>query len=198
MDGSPPRGARELARRAVAAQVAETALDLFLKDGYEQTTVDDICAAAGISRSTFFRYFATKEAVFTGQTAAVPQELLQALEERPDDEAPWTALGHALGPLIERYGLSHERAVQLARLGRTTPVLAMLNREKLANSLTLLTPEVCRRLGADPDDTTDPRPHALIAAAFSCLDATIAVWTAGDGTQSLTETLHRAMNAIHS
>jgi hypothetical protein len=29
--------------------------------GYDATTVDDICAAAEISRSTFFRYFPTKK-----------------------------------------------------------------------------------------------------------------------------------------
>ena len=35
------------------AQVSEMALDLFLENGYEQTTIDDICAVASISRSTF-------------------------------------------------------------------------------------------------------------------------------------------------
>ena len=50
--------------------------------------------------------------------------------------------------------------------------------------------------GADPHDTTDPRPHALIAALFGCLEATIATWAAGDGTEPLPRILHRAMNAI--
>jgi AcrR family transcriptional regulator len=39
------------------------AVDLFLRQGYDETTVDDICTTAGISRSTFFRYFPAKEDV---------------------------------------------------------------------------------------------------------------------------------------
>lgn len=41
----------------------DQALDLFLARGYEATTVSDIAAAAGVSQMTFFRHFATKEAV---------------------------------------------------------------------------------------------------------------------------------------
>ena len=41
----------------------ERALDLFLERGYEATTVADIARAAGVSQMTFFRHFATKEAV---------------------------------------------------------------------------------------------------------------------------------------
>ncbi|MGW7594849.1 TetR/AcrR family transcriptional regulator, partial [Streptomyces rubiginosohelvolus] len=74
-DGHRP-GARELARRALKAQVREMALDLFLENGYEQTTIDDICAVAGISRSTFFRSFPSKEDVFVSTTSAAPEELL--------------------------------------------------------------------------------------------------------------------------
>ncbi|MGW7658490.1 TetR/AcrR family transcriptional regulator, partial [Streptomyces tendae] len=79
------------------------ALDLFLENGYEQTTIDDICAVAGISRSTFFRSFPSKEDVFVSTTSAAPEELLDALRQRPDDETPWTALRHAMDPLIAHY-----------------------------------------------------------------------------------------------
>src|SRR4051794_21550685 len=80
-------GARELARRAMRAQVSEMALDLFLDQGYEQTTIDDICAVAGISRSTFFRYFPSKEDVFASDTSTAVDEILQALRQRSYDEA---------------------------------------------------------------------------------------------------------------
>jgi AcrR family transcriptional regulator len=189
-------GARELARQAVAAQVSEMALDLFLENGYDQTTVEDICAVAGISRSTFFRYFPTKEDVFVVKTAAVPEELLRNLQKRPDDEPVWTALRHALGGVLEHYGSPPERALRLARLGRTTPVLALRNREKLASAQQLLAPEIARRLGADPGDPADPRPHAVTAALFGCLEATLAVWAAGNGAQPLPEILDRAMSAL--
>jgi len=189
-------GARELARQAMKAQVSEMALDLFLDNGYEQTTIDDICAVAGISRSTFFRYFPSKEDVFMSTTSTADEELLDALRQRPDDEPPWTALRHAMSPVVAHYAAQSERARRLAELARATPALATRHEEKLARWQELLTPEIARRLGADPRDATDPRPHALIAAAHACLEASVAAWIASHGTQRLAQLLHRAMEPI--
>jgi AcrR family transcriptional regulator len=180
------------------AQVSEMALDLFLENGYEQTTIDDICAVAGISRSTFFRYFPSKEDLFMSTTSTADEELLHALRQRPDEETPWAALRQAMNPLIEHYAAQSERAQRLAELARTTPALATLHQEKPAKWHNLLTPEIARRLGADPGDATDPRPHALIAAALGCLDAAVAAWIASQGTQPLAQILHRAMDSVSS
>jgi AcrR family transcriptional regulator len=191
-------GARELARRAMTAQVAELAIDLFLENGYEQTTIDDICAAAGISRSTFFRYFPSKEDVFLSRTATVTNEVLDALRRRPDDEPPWLALRHALVPLINHYAAQPERARRLAELARTTPALAARRQQKPENWNNVIAPELARRLGADPADATDPRPRALATAALDCLEAAAAAWIAGDPGRPLAPYFHRAMDAICS
>jgi AcrR family transcriptional regulator len=178
------------------AQVSEMALDLFLEHGYEQTTIDDICAVAGISRSTFFRYFPSKEDVFASETSSAVDEIVLALRQRPDDEAPWPALRQAMSPLVEYYASKTERAHRLAALAVTTPALAALNQEKHAKFRALIAPELARRLDADPDDPTDPRPRALIASALGCLEAAVAAWIAGNGTQQLGGLLDRAMDSI--
>nr|WP_284750287.1 hypothetical protein [Amycolatopsis sp. RTGN1] len=59
-----------------------------------------------------------------------------------------------------------------------------------------MAPELARRLGSDPDDPADPRPRALIASALGCLEAAVATWIAGDGTQQLGRLLDRAMGSI--
>ncbi|BBA97069.1 putative TetR family transcriptional regulator [Actinacidiphila reveromycinica] len=191
-----PTGARELARQAMRAQVAEMALDLFLEKGYDRTTVDDICAVAGISRSTFFRYFPAKEDVFASRNAGAGGELLDALRRRPEDEAPWTALGHAMEPLVASYSAGSERALRLAVLARATPALAARHQEKMGRLLDLLVPEIARRLGADPLDATDPRPRALTSAAIGCIEAAVAAWIAGGGTRRLGPLLRRAMASV--
>ncbi len=42
------------------ARIAEVALELFSRQGFEQTTIDEIASAAGIGRRTVFRYFPSK------------------------------------------------------------------------------------------------------------------------------------------
>jgi AcrR family transcriptional regulator len=44
-------------------RVQDHAVRLFLRQGYDATPVEEIASAAGVSHMTFFRYFATKEAV---------------------------------------------------------------------------------------------------------------------------------------
>lgn len=48
---------------ATRERLRTCALALFLERGFDETTVNDIAAAAGVSHMTFFRHFPTKEAV---------------------------------------------------------------------------------------------------------------------------------------
>jgi len=91
------------------SELEHIALSLFFDKGFESTTVDDIARAAGISRRTFFRYYASKndvawgsfdehltrfQANFDAVPAAVPiasalHECILAFNDFSDDELPW-------------------------------------------------------------------------------------------------------------
>lgn len=58
---TPAESLRERRRRQTTGEISDAALRLFDEHGFAETTVDDIAAAAGVSRATFFRYFRTKE-----------------------------------------------------------------------------------------------------------------------------------------
>lgn len=143
--------------KAVRAEVAAVVAELMLERGYEKTTIDDICAVAQISRSTFFRYFPSKEDALFGGVADSGEQLLAALVARPSSGTPWIAMRRALDPLIAQHDVGDERFRLIARLIVTTPPLAARHREKNARWHELLRPEVASRLGTDPADASDPR-----------------------------------------
>lgn len=71
------------------------ALALFSERGYEKTTVAEIAARAGLTKSTFFRYFPDKrEVLFGGDTMA--RLLAEAIAAAPEDASPFEAVAHAL------------------------------------------------------------------------------------------------------
>ncbi len=75
-------------------RLAEAALDLFAERGYEATTVAAIAQRAGLTKSTFFRYFADKrEVLFGGLT--MDQLLAAGIAAAPDSATPLEAVADA-------------------------------------------------------------------------------------------------------
>jgi len=80
-----PGGSRE-ARRA---RIEHAALELFRVRGFDQVTVEDVCAVAGVAPATFYRYFGTKEEVvfaYQGDFTAALQEALAAAAGVPETD----------------------------------------------------------------------------------------------------------------
>jgi|SRR3954469_1325063 len=84
MAGKPPLGLRERNRARTYAEIADAALDLFERQGYDATTVDQIASAAAVSPATFFRYFATKEDVLFADQEASAATLVERVTARND------------------------------------------------------------------------------------------------------------------
>ena len=72
------------------AELEQIALDLFIRNGFVETTLDDIAAAAGIARRTFFGYYSSKNDVVWGDF----DTLLRSMEA-------WLAGAGADVPLLE-------------------------------------------------------------------------------------------------
>lgn len=70
------------------------ARELFLRDGYASTSMDDVAALARVSKQTVYKHFSDKEALFTtiileeiDASEAETRELLESLPDREDFEA---------------------------------------------------------------------------------------------------------------
>jgi AcrR family transcriptional regulator len=191
--GSTPT-LRDRTSRAVRCEVGAVAIRLFVEQGFDKTTVDQIAAEAGLSRTSFFRYFATKEDVVLGNIEERGHQVLEALIARPEREPAWRALRLAFQVLLEEMVDAPERGLNLAHMFRDTPSLKARHLCRQLSWLDLLVPEISRRLGVT-DAAPDPRPRALVGAALACLNAAVDVWTACDGTVNLSILLEQAMSA---
>ncbi len=180
---------RALARREAAEHVERTALRLFIDRGYDATTIDDIAAASGVSRASFFRYFGSKEGVIFAAEARHRGRLMAALRARPAARSDCHVLAAAL---MEFFGsIEPEReAFQLrATVTAQNPGLvarALLLREQWAE-------EIARELScrADPQ----PNDRVLAAAVARALWHALYRFAQGADMEELRHDLPRALDS---
>ncbi|AXK35632.1 TetR family transcriptional regulator [Streptomyces armeniacus] len=168
-------GLRERTRRAVTAEIADSAKRLFVEQGFDATTIDDIAEAVGMSQRSVFRYFATKEEIVLGRFDLVVDDMLDALRQRPPGEEVWTSLRHVLDVLVSVSEAPGQRDLvePVHRLVFETPTLLAGYLQKLQlmqEAVVALLLERAEAAGR-PYDADDPAPRALTAAAFGCLVA---------------------------
>ncbi len=112
-----PPGLRERKKARTRIAIQRQAIRLFLDQGYEGTTVEQIAAAAEVSPSTFFRYFQTKEDVVIRDD--YDRLMLDAFRAQPRDLTPVQAARAAIHQLAAVLGelspddlaLEQERAI---------------------------------------------------------------------------------------
>ncbi len=77
---------RERRRQETRLEISRAALELFELQGFAATTVEEIARAAGVSSSTFFRCFATKEESVWGPDRELETEIVEWLESIPQED----------------------------------------------------------------------------------------------------------------
>lgn len=184
-------------RRAAYAEITGVAMRLFLEQGFEQTTIDQIAATAGVSRRSFFRYFGTKEDIVLGDLASQGEVMRAALESVPSSIGPWEALRIALDE-VNALDIDPETTLKISRMMYETPSLRARRIEKHLHWQSLLVANIRSRLGIDPDDATDPTADAIVASAIACLDVAGEIWTRSNGTEDLAALYDRAVAALRA
>ncbi len=117
-------GSRAAAQRLkMRRELAAAAMELFATKGYEATTVDEIAAAAGVARRTFFRHFRSKEeAIFPDHD----DTLLRAeavLNAAPAHEHPLDTVCRGIKEVMKMYAAQPEISVARYKLTREVPAL---------------------------------------------------------------------------
>ncbi|WP_091230982.1 TetR/AcrR family transcriptional regulator [Microbacterium sp. 3J1] len=101
--------------------VVAAALELFQAQGFDQTSVEQIAKAAGVSRSTFFRQFGGKEDVVFADHEVLLGQLREFLSEGHDD--PWGAVCAASESVFAHFAHDPELARRRYQIVRQVPVL---------------------------------------------------------------------------
>lgn len=176
-----PEGHRSVARgrrpSTSRQQVARAALELFNRQGYDETTVDQIAAAVGVSRRTFFRYYQSKRDVVWGEFDAELVRLRHELEAAPGHEPMMDVLRRSV-VTTNRFGAGEldELRIRIGLIG-SVPSLVAHSAVRYAEWCHVVAEFVAGRLGCTPDELA---PQTVARAALGAATAAFTCWAGGD------------------
>jgi AcrR family transcriptional regulator len=180
---------RERKKRRTRRAIQEIALDLFEKQGFDATTVEQIAAAAEISPSTFFNYFPSKEdAVAFDEYDPI---LFEVLRSRPPDEPPIEKVRymmlHAAVPLMEQ---DRDLVLQRTRIAFGEPEL----RARLWQETDEGLEQLAQALAGPDHDPDDFELRVAVRVIESVAFEAMLEWARRDGKPNLRRLVERAFD----
>ncbi len=169
------------------------ALDLFVENGYEDTTVAQIADRSGLNRATFFRYFADKREVLFGGEDVLAGLFAEAINIAPVGatltECLQAALAAADAVMTPEQRAKAAKRVQVLTANTEVRERGLLKHARIANSITAA---LCQR-GAD-------ELTARLGAQFAMLAFSVAVerWMNADNDEPFQTFADAALTALQA
>ena len=162
-------------------RLGEAALALYLEKGFEQTTVAEIAARAGLTERTFFRYFADKrEVLFQGATQ-FQDAIVTAVADAPATLTPIDAVRVALEQAGARLQTHRPFSLQRQAVINATPSLQERELIKMA-SLGVALAGTLRERGV-----REPAASLTAQAGVAAFRVAFARWAVPENTRDLPE-----------
>lgn len=179
------------------AEAADIALQLFAERGYDAVGIDDIAAAAGISRRTFFRYFESKEGVVLPFEEERLEVLREALATRTDGETPLGAVRRAVHTMADHID-EHEHTAMLTRLRiiEQNPTVHARSLEVLARWEVALREVIAAAIGEQPDTSLTAR--VVASASVAAFRSAAELWAANGGGATLADLVEEAFEVLNA
>jgi AcrR family transcriptional regulator len=188
---SPPLGLRERKKIKLRRSVQREALRLFVEQGYEDTTVEQIADAADISTTTFYRYFPTKEDVVLDDDY---DPIFEHTMIADDDQEPLVATVRAAVAAVAN-AVELDRDAALARLKLLASVPALRARQGAEGRKT--TDLFIRLFSARSGRPAGDYRLRVTTAAFVAAQLEAArCWADADGAESLGRLMDDAVTLV--
>lgn len=183
-------GVREQKKQAVRAAIVDAAHELFAARSFDDVTVAEVAARAGVSPATVARYFPAKESLLFADAELRTAALRAAILARPRRETPWQAVVGSLAEQPPVEGESHRRMLASRRaIARSTTLRGRAGvllggwRDAVAGA--------AEARGASPAEA-----HALAVAAVALMDDAADRWAAAGGETDLRADVAAAFDAL--
>jgi AcrR family transcriptional regulator len=164
-------------QQMVRDAIWDAAIDLFAEKGFDETTVEDIARAAGTSRRSFFRYFASKGDLMAQPIMSYGEFLTETIRNCPSDLTPAEMVRHVV-LTVAHHSAAHPRARKIMEIAERYPAAMeaqMMRIAGLQDQVETAFAQHCRR-----SDKNELTVHVLAGLTLSILSMTFRAWFRND------------------
>jgi AcrR family transcriptional regulator len=188
-------GLRETKMERTRQFIADTAFELFVAQGYDHTTIEQIAAAAEVGTRTLYRYYPTKEALVVNFVEDGLNTALQAFLAQPDEVPLPQALYAVIGSVEHTITTDSARLLALYEIIHRTVALRAGLADQNWRWRQLLAEEILRRTG----DTGSTLSAALTAAiTMNVIEVIVAEWVTSGGTVKAADISRETLKLLHT
>lgn len=176
-------GRTSAGRRKLRHTLTVAAIEKFLEQGYEATTVDQIASAAGVGRRTFFRYFGSKDDAIFPNHEEVLSDIERLFADADDGQSPMEVACAAVGLVLDFYLADPEVSVRRFALTRTVPSLRDKEVATVDRYQRVLARYLRGRFESEGDPLADLRGSVAAAAVAAANNHVLRRWLRSGGTE---------------
>jgi AcrR family transcriptional regulator len=170
---------QELVREAIF----DAAIDLFIQNGFNETTIEQIAEAAGISQRSFFRYFPAKDDLLAFRIAAFGDALVAAVRACPA-EAPALEVIREVCVAGLNFSKSETRIQQIMEIAAQSLAARQANKAALVEVENRLSEAYAARSKTASKYSLEPRMLALMTLMVG--DLARSSWFVGEAKDTST------------
>jgi len=170
-------------KQFVRDAIFDAAIELFVARGFDETTVEEVAQAAGVSRASYFRYFSSKDDLLAQNVLKYGLALREAIRACPPSFTPLDIMRETVLS-VAKQSVNHPRTRQVIDISKRSASATQAHMSRMIEVEDGVAAAFAERIGRSSKDELEPR--LLAALTLSAMNVAIMSWYRGDSQQLTT------------
>jgi AcrR family transcriptional regulator len=168
---------RERKQQMVRDAIYGAAIELCAKKGFDETTVEEIAEAAGVSRRSFFRYFASKDDLLAQSVVNYGRALQEAVRQAPADLTQFELIEHTLMAGVQYTSADLKRTRQVVEIAARSVSARQAYQSRMIEVEDMVVEAFAER---GKGSRREMRSRLMAGITLAAMSNTISSWYMGD------------------
>jgi AcrR family transcriptional regulator len=164
-------------QQVVRDAIFDAAIETFATQGFDDTTVEDVARAAGVSRATFFRYFSSKDDLLAQNVMDYGTALTEAIKACPPTLTPFQIMRETVLS-IARQKVTHPRTRKVIDISLRSPSALQAHGSRMIEVEARVATAFSERIKGLAKEDIETR--LLASMTVSAMNVAIMSWYRGD------------------